>query len=249
VTGGFLRHLQGAGKKPTSINRGLATLRHCAGWLHRLRPFLAGNPFDRIGDLQLDDPEWKGLSSLEVTRLCSAAEQLLMLKTGKNQLPIRDHAIFLVLLNTGLRVSELLDLDLAQYEGKHFLNVKRKGKKVTRSVFLPRDARDALDLYVKEVRDAEAGPLFCSRQSHRLARQNVDVVLKEIAARANAKLPEKERISLSAHILRHTMLRRVTEQRGVHYAMELAGHTSSNYIWRYVQPSDEEKEKALEDLF
>jgi hypothetical protein len=31
--------------------------------------------------------------------------------------------------------------------------------------------------------------------------------------------------------------------------MELAGHTSSRYIWRYVQPSDEEKEAALEDLF
>jgi hypothetical protein len=31
--------------------------------------------------------------------------------------------------------------------------------------------------------------------------------------------------------------------------MELSGHSSSNYIWRYVQPSDEEKEKAVEGLF
>ena len=33
------------------------------------------------------------------------------------------------------------------------------------------------------------------------------------------------------------------------YAMKPAGHTSSPYIWRYVQPSSEEKEAALEELF
>ena len=31
--------------------------------------------------------------------------------------------------------------------------------------------------------------------------------------------------------------------------MELAGHTSSNYIWRYIKPTDEQKEQAQEDLF
>ena len=41
---------------------------------------------------------------------------------------LRDHAIFLVLLHTALRISELLTLDLDQYRGKHLLNVKRKGR-------------------------------------------------------------------------------------------------------------------------
>jgi hypothetical protein len=27
--------------------------------------------------------------------------------------------------------------------------------------------------------------------------------------------------------------------------MELAGHTSSQYIWRYVKPTDEQKEKGF----
>ena len=45
------------------------------------------------------------------------------------------------------------------------------------------------------------------------------------------------------------MLRKAAEKYGVQYAMELAGHTSSRYIWRYVQPSQEQKEAALEDLF
>ncbi|GAG11079.1 unnamed protein product, partial [marine sediment metagenome] len=56
-------------------------------------------------------------------------------------------------------------------------------------------------------------------------------------------------IQLSAHLLRHTFLRKVARKYGVEYAKEVAGHTSDRYIWRYVQPSEEEKEAALEDLF
>jgi integrase/recombinase XerD len=250
VTAAFLKNLgQGNARKPTSINRIMATLRHCAAWVHRQRPFLAGNPCDRIADLNLDDPAWKGLTDLEVTRLKSAAEQLLHLKTAKNQSPLRDYALFLVLLATGLRVSELLGLDLIQYQGKHFVNVKRKGKKVSSKVFLPQEAREAFDRYLDEARGREEGPLFVSRSGRRLERQHVDDALKALASQANARLPDAQKIKLSAHVLRHTMLRKAAEKHGVQYAMELAGHTSSQYIWRYVKPTDEQKEKALEELF
>jgi integrase/recombinase XerD len=250
VTAAFLRELgQGNARKPATINRVLATLRHAAAWIHRQRPFLAGNPCERIGDLNLDDPAWKGLSDLDVMRLRSAAEQLLHLKTAKNQLPLRDYAVFLVLLLTGLRVSELLGLDLVQYQGKHFVNVKRKGKKVSAKVFLPQEGREALDRYLDEVRGRQDGPLFVSRSRHRLERQNVHDALKALANQANAQLPDGQKVRLSAHVLRHTLLRRAAEKHGVQYAMELSGHTSSQYIWRYVKPTDEQREAALEGLF
>src|SRR5438067_13823285 len=79
---------------------------------------------------------------------------------------------FIVLLHTGLRVSELLGLDLDQYKGKHFVNVKRKGKKVSRQVFLSTEAREALTRYL-EVRGKQLGPMFCSRAGERTGRQNV----------------------------------------------------------------------------
>ncbi len=249
LTAGYLRGLEQAGKKPTTINRALATLRHSAAWVHRQRPFLAGNPTGRIPDVQTDEPSWKGLTSLEVTRLKSAAEQLLCLKTAKNQQALRDNAIFLVLLQTGIRVSELLSLDLGQYQGKHFLGVKRKGRKVSFKVFLAGEAREALDRYLDEIRGGRDGPLFISRSGKRLRRSNVDDALKVLANQANAHLPADQKIRLSAHVLRHTMLRRAAEKNGVQFAMELSGHSSSHYIWRYVQPSDEEKEKAVEGLF
>jgi integrase/recombinase XerD len=250
MTAGFLKHLEKQQRKcPTTINRTLATLRHCANWIHRHRPFLAGNPCERVNDLRTEAPEWKGLRDIEITRLKTAAEQFLHLKKRRNQNPIRDYAIFLVLLHTGLRISELLSLDLDQYQGKHFVNVRRKGKSVTRKVFLAQEARETLELYLTDCRGRLPGPLFCSRSGECLARQNVDQALKALADQANARLPADQQIHLSAHLLRHTMLRKTAEKYGVQYAMELAGHTSSRYIWRYVQPSQEEKEAALEDLF
>jgi integrase/recombinase XerD len=248
VTTGFSRKL-GKEKKPTTVNRVLATIRHATAWVHRHRPFLAGNPCERIQELSLDEPEWKGLTDLEVTRLKSAAEQLLRLKKRKDQQPVRDFAIFTVLLSTGLRVSELVSLDIGQYEGKHFHNVKRKGKKVSRKVFLVKDAKEALERYIDEVRGRENGPLFLTRGGKRIGRFDVNNVLAGLAGQANAALPDEEKIRLTPHVLRHTMLRRAAEKFGVQYAMELSGHTSSNYIWRYVKPTDEQKEKALEEMF
>jgi site-specific recombinase XerD len=166
-----------------------------------------------------------------------------------NQQPVRDYALFLVLLHTGLRVSELLSLDYAQYKGKHFVNVQRKGRMASRQVFLSKDGREALDRYIDEDRGKGRGALFQTKNGNRLARQHADLALKKIAAQANATLPDGEKVEISAHVLRHTMLRKAAEKHGVQYAKELSGHVSNRYIWRYVQPSVDEKEKALEELF
>jgi len=250
ITQGFLKYLQKERKlAPTTVNRALATLKHTASWIHQQRPFLAGHPCDRVQEITVEDPEWKGLADLQIHRLKSAAEQLLHLNTRANQNPIRDYAVLLVLLHTALRVSELLSLDLDQYRDKYLVNIQRKGKKVTRELLLAKPARDALDRYLDEVRGREPGPLIRSRSGERLAPQNIDDALKQIAAHANVNLSESERIHLSAHMLRHTALRKAAEKEDIRYAMKLSGHTSSKYIWRYTEPSREEQERALEELF
>jgi integrase/recombinase XerD len=110
---------------------------------------------------------------------------------------------------------------------------------------LAKPAREALDRYLDEVRGRQSGPLFQSRGGERLATQS----LKKIAAQANATLPKSEHIHLSAHMLRHTALRKAAEKQDIRYAMKLSGHTSSKYIWRYTEPSRQEQEQTLEDLF
>ena len=52
---------------PTTVNRVLATLPNAARWIHHQRPFLAGCPMERISDLTIPEPEWRGVADVDVT--------------------------------------------------------------------------------------------------------------------------------------------------------------------------------------
>ncbi len=225
------------------------TVKHAGRWIHRNRPFLAGDPFQGVKGIALDEPDWQGLSDLEVRRLKAAAEQLIQLDTRANQLPIRNYAILLTLLDSGLRVFELGDLELSQYRRRALHDIKRKGDKVTKRIPLSSDTSDALHRYIDEERDKGPGTLFQSKTGNPLAQQDVDYVLRRIASQANARLPEKEHIELSPHVLRHTALRKWTEKKGVQFAQKIAGHASERYIWRYVTPSESDMDQAAESLW
>jgi integrase/recombinase XerD len=49
-------------------------------------------------------------------------------------------------------------------------------------------------------------------------------------------------------VLRHTYLRKLADQKGVHFAREASGHKSDRYIWRYVKPSQQTLEEAVDNL-
>jgi hypothetical protein len=49
-------------------------------------------------------------------------------------------------------------------------------------------------------------------------------------------------------VLRHILLRKVANEKGVHYAMELSGHRSDRYIWRYVRPDAQSLAEAIDVL-
>ncbi len=250
LTEAFLRHLRKKqGLAASTVNRVLATLKHSAQWIHRQRPFLVGNPCELVRPIDDDDPEWRGLEDIQVNRLRSAVEQLVHLKTRASQRPYRDQAMFLLLLHTALRESELLSLDYPdQFSGGYLLNIQRKGRKVTRKLRVPKPARVAIQEYLDEERGEEPGPLFQSKNGRRLAPQNLDDVMKRIAAQANSTLPANQQIHLSAHMLRHTCLRKAAEK-DIRYAMKLSGHTSSQYIWRYTEPSAKEFDGVMEELY
>jgi integrase/recombinase XerD len=57
---------------PSSINRMLATLRHFAKFIQERRNFEAGFPLDGVKDITLEEPEWNGLTDLELMRIRAA---------------------------------------------------------------------------------------------------------------------------------------------------------------------------------
>jgi integrase/recombinase XerD len=153
-------------------------------------------------------------------------------------------------------VSEALALDRDQYTGKGFERVKIKGDSVRAFVPLQREARQVLDAWLqareeaaeKKPQKGNAPALFPTRTGRRMSRHEAAEALRRMAAQANARLPEAEKIDVSPHVLRHTFLRKLAEAKGVHYAREASGHQSDRYIWRYVKPDQQTLADAIDEL-
>ncbi len=232
----------------STIARTYATVRHFARWIHKhVGAFPLGCPTDGVKAPEAEEPKWKGLSRLEQLRLLSAA-QALRARTGRGtDQGLRDHALLAALLGTGLRVSELLAIDVAQYNERGFVNVLRKGGHVQRFIPIQRQHREVLDEWLGK-RGEATGPVFLTWSGKRLDRTQAFLILKRIARQANAHLPPDQHLIISPHVLRHTLLRKVANEKGVHYAMELSGHRSDRYIWRYVKPDAQSLAEAIDDL-
>lgn len=248
VTKSFLEHLASDGaRRPTTLNRVLSSLRQCAAWIDARRPFASGNPASGIRDEVVDEPTWKGLTKHEVAALRASMKDLTK-RSGKNQCPLRDHAMVLTLLATGLRVTELLRLDRQQYDGHAFLNVERKGGRRSLKVRIPKHVAAQVNNYIAHERGLGDGALFVSKSGVRLERQHLDRVLKLAFAGVNHATGEPPMQPFSAQVLRHTVLRATTRQRGVSSGMKKGGHASPTYVWRYLRLSEEERREALDRL-
>ena len=235
--------------KATSVNRTMATVRHFGRWLHKQRPLLAGDPLAGVKDLVVDPPDWSGLTDVQILRLKAACDQRLRLCARMNQSPGLEAAVFFVLLHTGLRAGELAALDLSQYHHRGFHDVLRKGKRVSKKVPLPGEARKWLDSYIEDERGREPGALLLGRYGDRITAQGVALICSRIARQASAHLSEEERVKLTPHMLRHSFLKRVADKHGVHYAQRLSGNISIREVFRYTKPSDEEVAGDMESLF
>ena len=96
---------------------------------------------------------WKGLTRLEELRLLNAAQTPRVRPgTGTDQ-GLCNHTLLVVLLGSGLRVSEVLNLDQGQYTSKGFTRVQAKGGMVRDVVPVHREARQVLDAWLEGRQD------------------------------------------------------------------------------------------------
>lgn len=229
---------------PATVARMMASVGHFARWLKSRIVFSAGDPMEGVQSIKLDEPAWNGLSKKELAQLKMAVDIRLAACKRKDQNPLLEAAVFYVLLYTGLRESELINLNFGQYTQRNaFVDVRRKGQRVSKKVPLPKDAAVYLDRYLADETRQENEPLFKTRGGNRLLRSDVASICRRIA------LLTPDRIKLTPHMLRHTFLKRVTDQHGVHIAQKLSGNVSVREIFRYARPSEEESASVVEGLF
>jgi integrase/recombinase XerC len=159
----------------------------------------------------------------------------------------RDRAIVVMLLYTGLRLAELvsLDLDDVRVSPRKGLVIVRSGKgDAYREVPLNALVRQVLEEWLIERRtrgvDGERA-LFVGRGGRRLAKRSVDDVVRGLGGEAGVKL--------SPHTLRHTFLTAMLRQGSdLVLVAELAGHRRLETTRRYSLPSDADRLLAVERL-
>jgi len=159
----------------------------------------------------------------------------------------RDRAILLLALQTGLRVSELINLDCRDVvlgTGAH-VRCEGKGRK-QRSTPLRRDAVRSLEAWLKERSGNDDDPVFPTIRGDRLSRDAVEHIVRKCTLAASKACASLNGKRVSPHILRHSTAMELL-QNGVDRTVIALwlGHESVETTQIYMHADMRIKEKAL----
>ena len=159
--------------------------------------------------------------------------------------PLRDWTLCSLVHNTGLRVSELVGLDVDDVQNRKWLEIIGKGQKLRR-IPLNSTARRRLARYLTWRKTAEAkdlGALFLSLRGRRYGVRDVQRSLKTWLAAAAVKE------DLWPHLLRHMFLTNVQNTfRNLRVTQELAGHANVSTTQIYTHVDDQQLEAAANSI-
>ena len=215
------------GLNAASRARKLATIRSFFNYICNKRHLLEDNPCKDV-----DTP--KQMKSLP--RYLTLDESLSLLDSVDGANRERDYCILTLFLNCGLRISELIGLNLSDIH-EDALRVLGKGNKV-RMVYLNQACLDTLRDYLA-VRRPITGPdrdaLFLSARNQRISRSMVNALVKKHLSQAGL-----DSTQYSSHKLRHTaatlMLQNGVDVRAV---QEVLGHEHLNTTEIYTHIDNE----------
>lgn len=153
---------------------------------------------------------------------------------------LRDRAIILVLVDSGIRAQELCDLTIADHDiGRGRLHIRHgKGDKA-RYVFLGDRARKSLWKYLTDRPEAKPiEPLFATRNLTHITRRNLGHLLNHLAERAGVD-------HCHPHRFRHTMAINFLRNGGNTLELQkVLGHESLEMVRRYARLAESDLEKT-----
>ncbi len=219
---GFLAELHKRRLKKVSVGRKLATLRTFFRFLHR-EGYIKKNPARLVSTPKLPKPLPKFLT-------VDDAVALMGMPKGDDFQMLRDRAILELLYSSGLRVSEVANLNLGDINMKEAL-VKAKGKrKKERIVPVGSKAMNAVRLYLIErtLRKKQSEAFFLNRNGGRLTDRGIRRIVVKYARLVGIGQ------SIGPHTLRHTfathLLHGGADLRAI---QELLGHASLSTTQKY----------------
>lgn len=228
----FVLYLHGLGYSETTRARKIASVKSLFGFLVT-EGTLEGNPTSNVSAPRVGRSLPKALAIEDVDRLLAAPSQV------HTPEATRDQAMLELLYASGMRVSELLSLDLEDISIETgTVRCFGKGGK-ERVVPIHNQAAESVRFYIEEVRPGLLGAkptsaLFLNRRGNRLTRQGFWFILKGYCKKAG--LDDK----ITPHTLRHSFATHLLHGGApLRHVQELLGHSSVNTTQVYTHLTSE----------
>ncbi len=211
----YVKHLNDAGKSSATVSRSAASLKNFYAYLVS-SGFVEKNP---VSDIHVDRKEKKYPQILSGREI----ELLLAQPSSVDSKGCRDKAMLEVMYATGIRVTELIELDVDDVNLEQGI-IKCNSSRKARSIPLYPAALKALRTYLREIRsimidDPSESALFVNVNGTRMSRQGFWKILKSYQKSAGI---DKE---ITPHTLRHSFAVHLLENGAdLGSLQELMGH-------------------------
>ncbi|WP_442599249.1 tyrosine-type recombinase/integrase [Neobacillus sp. D3-1R] len=215
-------------KSPSTVEKHFAALSVFSKFLGN--PKIMANIVRKVKDQKFETP-----SGLDLT------EQTILLKEVEMDGNLRNVAMMYLLLHTGIRVSELCnlnitDIELNENKSKIFIRNNNNGE-IERVIPLSKEAKKHVCSYLSTLDKLDCKvPLFTSSNKRRITTRAVQYILKKY--------------EVNPHKLRHTFCYRLINN-GVDLGTvsKLAGHKDINITKRYLKDVELNLSEAIDKTF
>ena len=231
--------------KPATRARKISTIRIFFLYLSQKANLIQNNPAQNLETPKLDKRLPKYLSLEDSQKLLNVTED------DKDENKERDFAIITLFLNCGLRLSELVGINIQDIDFNEYkLNVIGKGNK-ERTIYLNKACVDAIKSYItvrpteglKNDSKASNKALFLSKRRERISNRMVQYIVEKELRKAGLDTSK-----YSTHKLRHTAATLMYQygQVDIRALQELLGHKSISTTEIYTHVSNDQVRDAIE---
>ncbi len=231
--------IKGLTRAPISVNRIKASVRSFCSYLveaHNLDP----NPARTI---RIRRPGKKVVSALTTN------ERNILIEAVKTNCSQRDFAMLTLFVNTGIRLSELVNLDIGDLDMTNGrMTITAKGGNAE-TKFMNETTRNVLAAYLDGRRMSQSPA--CATSALFLSNRHTRISARQVQMRFGKwlELAGIDRPGITVHTLRHTFGTLLYKQtKDVMLVKRAMGHSNIESTLVYVHMSDEEVKTALEGM-